>query len=109
MDGGFPVYILDDDSIFYTTKDCGHVEYWEDFVSLKVSSKYNVPLYLVKELPYCQRRGRVVLNNFYCGEDISKSLLSKIEKVLSMKLKLIFDDHEIRCPIETMRLRSHLF
>lgn len=101
IDGGFPVYILDDDTIIFLKEDIGHVEFWEQHVSLVASKKFNISRHLIKNLPYCQRRGRVVLNNFYCGEKISKKLIGNIEKTLGCKLKFVYDDHETRCPFET--------
>lgn len=95
----FPLYILDDDTILYVKEDINHVDYWYNTVSKIVSDKYGVPRRKILNLPYCQRRARVVGNNFYCGEKISKKLFKNIEKALGLKLKHVYDEHESRCEI----------
>ena len=99
IDGGYPVYILDDDEVVFTQTDCGHVEYWEDHVSAVVASKFGVRRSQIVDMPYCQRRGRIVGNILYCGEKLPKKLVSKISKAVGCHLRHIFDDHEIRCEI----------
>lgn len=106
IDGGFPVYILDDDTVIFLEKEIDHVEFWEKYVSLDVAKKNNVSTHLIKNLPYCQRRGRVVLNNFYCGEKISKKLLKKIESLIKRKLVLVYDEHETRCSLDVHSFKS---
>jgi hypothetical protein len=96
IDGGFPIYILDDDSIVYTIEDISHCDYWEKTVSRIVAEKYGISQKDISNLPYCIRRARVVNNNLYCGEKISQKLLKKIEKTLKIKLKLVYDEHEAR-------------
>lgn len=96
IDGGFPIYILDDDSIVYTMEDKNHCDYWEDTVSKIVADKYKISHKDIINLPYCIRRARVVGENLYCGEKISQKLLKKIQKTLDMKLKLVYDEHETR-------------
>jgi hypothetical protein len=107
-DGGFPVYILDDDTIIYDIQDVNHVDYWRDIVSVVFSKKYNITRSDIIDLPYSQRRARVVGNNFYCGERITKKLIKKIEKTLNRKLNYIYDEHETRCEFETSKLKSHI-
>ena len=99
LDGGFPVYILDDDTITYILKDVTHVEYWFKVVSKIVAKKNKILRRKIINLPYCQKRARVVGNCFYCGEKITKKTFKKIEKTLKRKLKYIYDEHETRCEI----------
>jgi len=71
IDGGFPVYLLDDGSVFFAREDLGHTEFWERDVALEASRRLGVPLDGIMNLPYCQRRGRVVGGVLYCGEVLS--------------------------------------
>lgn len=106
IEGGFPIYILDDNSILYLKKGWSHTKFWKQVVCEKVAKKYGIAQNKLKNLPYCQRRARVVGNNFYCGEQISKALLKNIEKTLGMKLKHIYDEHETRCKISTAEFKG---
>jgi hypothetical protein len=99
IDGGFPIYILDDDTVLYTKEDANHVDYWYDVVSKIVADKHGILQKRILNLPYCQRRARVVGANLYCGEKITKKLLKKIEKILDKKLRYIYDEHETRCEL----------
>ena len=99
LDGGFPIYILDDDTILYIEEDLNHVDYWHDIVSKIVADKHGILRKRLLNLPYCQRRARVIGNSFYCGEKITKKLIKKIEKILNRKLKYIYDEHETRCEL----------
>ena len=98
IDGGFPIYILDDDRIEFEIADLGHTEYWVEKVAAIVAAQNKLNKSQLVNLPYCQRRGRIVGDILYCGEKISKDLLRKIESATGVKdLKVVFDDHEIRC------------
>ena len=69
----FPVYIIDDGKIFFKEeKDFGHNEFWEEEVSLYVAKKFKVSLQHIINLPYCQKRGRLVNEKFYFGEKPNK-------------------------------------
>lgn len=105
-DGGFPIYILDDDTVLYSKEDTDHPLYWEDVVSKIVSEKYGVERSKILNLPYAQRRARIVGDKLYFGEEISKDLLSKIEKTLNKKLNLVYDEHETRCPYELAEFKG---
>ena len=41
-DGGFPIYILDDDTVLYVKEDVNHVDYWYDTVSKIVADKHGI-------------------------------------------------------------------
>jgi hypothetical protein len=102
----FPIYILDDSTILYTKTDLNHVDYWYDTVSKIVSEKHGIPKRKLQNLPYCQKRARVVDNKLYCGEKLSKKIHNKIEKTLNMKLKIVYDEHETRCPHELAEFKA---
>lgn len=91
----FPVYITDDGKIFFKKeKDLGHNEFWEEEVSLYVAKKFKVSLQEIINLPYCQKRGRLVNEKFYFGEKPNKSIKNKLEKTFGKKIEIIYDDHE---------------
>lgn len=106
MEISFPIYILDDETILHTKEDVNHVDYWHDTVSKTVAEKHGIPRRKLLNLPYCQRRARIVGNRLYYGEKISKKLHAKIEKTLGMKLKVAHDEHETRCPINLAEFKA---
>lgn len=106
MDGGFPVYLLDDDTILYLREDLTHIEFWDRVVSGVVSEKTGIVRRKLRNLPYCQRRARVVGNKFYCGEHISGELFDRIEVELQMRLRYVYDEHETRCPISVYEFKG---
>jgi hypothetical protein len=99
MDGGFPIYILDDESILFIKKDLSHSKFWQMQVAAVVAKKFSVPLADILNLPYCQRRARIVSYRLYCGERLSKKLIKKIENTVGLKLNYCYDEHETRCEI----------
>jgi len=99
IEGGFPIYILDDDSIFFIKKDIDHSEFWQNQIAAIVSKKFSVSFAEILNLPYCQKRGRIVGNKLYCGERLSKKIIKKIEDIVGLKLKYYYDEHETRCKI----------
>lgn len=91
----FPVYITDDGKVFLKKeKDLGHNEFWENEVSLYVAKKFKISLKELINLPYCQKRGRLVNDKFYFGEKVTKSVKSNLEKEIGQKIEIIYDDHE---------------
>ena len=106
IDGGFPVYILDDDDIEYLKEDCDHSQFWHKVVSKIVAEKTGIPLRNLINLPYCQRRARVVGNKIYYGEKMSFSLFKKIKNVLKIELDLCYDEHESRCEISVLEFKG---
>lgn len=99
IEGGFPVYILDDDSIVFIKEDMDHSKFWQNQVASIVARKFSAPLSEILNLPYCQRRARIVENKLYCGERLSKKLIKKIENAVGLKLNYCYDEHETRCEI----------
>jgi hypothetical protein len=105
-EGGFPLYILDDDTLIVVVSDMSHCEFWESTVAAIVAKKRGLPLSAILNLPYCQRRARIVGNSLYCGEEVSPALLRSIEAATERTLKLIYDEHETRCLISVADFRK---
>lgn len=106
IDGGFPVYLLDDGSVLFAREDLGHTEFWEREVALAVSRMLSAPLDGIIDLPYCQRRGRVVGDVFYCGEDLSRADMRLVERAVGMRLRLVHDEHETRCRLSVGEMEA---
>lgn len=106
IDGGFPIYILDDDCILFIKKDMSHSKFWEKVVAKIVAEKYLISTADIINIPYCQRRARIVDNKLYCGEKLSKKLIAKIEKEVGFKLNYVFDEHETRCKINVSEFNA---
>ena len=107
MPKSYPIYILDDDSIVFTKKDINHVDFWNEQVAKKVSEMYNIPVHRLLNIPYCQRRARIVGNNLFCGEKLSVDLVNKIKTVLNKKvLKVVYDQHETILPYDLIILNN---
>ena len=108
FDGGYPGYVRDDDTVLHVKEDKNHTEFWEEVVAPIVANKYKVSLSNIINLPYCQRRARIVGDCFYFGEKITKKLLKKIEKAVGHKLRHAYDEHETRCDISVSEFRSNI-
>jgi hypothetical protein len=105
-EGGFPLYILDDDTLIVVVSDMSHCDFWESTVAAIVTEKHGLRLSVLLNLPYCQRRARIVGNRLYCGEEVSPALLRSIEAATGRTLKLIYDEHETRCPVSVAEFTS---
>ena len=107
MPKSYPIYILDDDSIVFTKKDINHVDFWNEQVAKKVSEMYNIPVHRLLNIPYCQRRARIVGTKLFCGEELSIDLFNKIKTVLNKKvLKVVYDQHETVLKYDVMVLNT---
>jgi len=106
--GGFPLYILDDDTLVIVIADMSHGDFWETSVAAFVVSEFAVPLSAILNLPYCQRRARIVGDKLYCGEHVSPTMLKSIETATGRELRLVYDEHETRCPISVAEFKSLL-
>ena len=107
MQKSFTLYILDDDSIVFTKEDLNHVDFWNQKVAKNVSEMYKIPVHRLLNIPYCQRRARIVGNNLFCGEELSLDLVNKIKTVLNKKvLKVVYDQHETVLAYDVMILNS---
>ena len=105
-EGGFPLYILDDDALVVVVSHMSHCDFWESTTAAIVAAKHGLRLSVLLNLPYCQRRARIVGNRLYCGEEVSRALLRSIEAATGRTLKLIYDEHETRCPISVAEFTS---
>ena len=105
-EGGFPLYILDDNTLIVVVRDMSHCEFWESTLVAIVAEKHGLRPSALLNLPYCQRRARIVGNRLYCGEDVSPTLLRSIEAATGRTLTLVYDEHETRCPISVAEFTS---
>jgi hypothetical protein len=105
-EGGFPLYILDDDTLVVVVSDMSHCDFWESTVAAIVAEAHGLRRSAILNLPYCQRRARIVGNRLYCGEEVSPALLRSIEAATGRTLKLIYDEHETRCPVSVAEFTS---
>lgn len=105
-EGGFPLYILDDDTLIVVVSDMSHCDFWESTVAAIVAEERGLPLTAILNLPYCQRRARIVGNRVYCGEEVSRALLRSIEAATGRRLTLVYDEHETRCPTSAAEFKS---
>jgi hypothetical protein len=98
----YPIYLLELGeeirAVFPEDKqDIGHADFWEQTASLLVAEHYKVPQRELANMPYCQRRGRIVGSTFYCGEKDGPEVLRLVRQAVGMvDLVLCFDDHEKR-------------
>jgi hypothetical protein len=98
----FPIYILhlgSEVQIIFpeNQKDLDHPDFWEQTVSLLVACHFGIPPRKLANLPYRQRRARVVGNKVYYGETHDPALLRLIcESLGNSELVFCYDDHEKR-------------
>ncbi len=99
----YPIYILDlgleDYQIIFPEGkvDIDHSQFWETIVARLVARHLRLPVEDVINLPYCQRRARILPPNVYYGEKPTKKLLKSIERAVGEKgLRFVYDDHEKR-------------
>jgi hypothetical protein len=87
--------------------DVGHTEFWESTVSQIVADHYGIPRQLLLNLPYCQRRARIVGNVVYYGGKPNPKLLRLIRKAIgNRKLVFRYDDHERRLRHDVIRFHK---
>jgi hypothetical protein len=107
----FPVYILKLDDewkiVFLDDKaDIGHTDFWEQTVSQIVAKHYRIPAKRLTNLPYCQRRARVVGNKVYYGGKANPDLLQLVRKAVGNdKLVFVYDNHEKRLQEDVLQFR----
>lgn len=91
----YPVYIIDDGKIFLKKEShLSHVDFWEKEVAIYVAKKFKIPLKQIINLPYCQKRGRLVNDNFYFGEKETRGIKKEIKKIVGKKIDIVYDEHE---------------
>ena len=117
MGKSFPVYILDlsgEDRIVFpeNREDLSHSEFWETVVTGIVAQHYRIAVARLENLPYCQRRARIVLARnkppiVYYGEQQSDELLAAIAAAVEIPdLQWRYDDHEKRLEFDVLELRQ---
>lgn len=107
----YPIYILNLGgklSVVFPEdqRDVGHSDFWETTASEIVAEHYGIPRRLLINLPYCQRRARIVGNVIYYGGKPTPKLLRLIRTATgNRKLVFAYDDHEKRLRHDVGELR----
>jgi hypothetical protein len=87
--------------------DIGHADFWENTVSVLVGARCNIPQVELANLPYCQRRARIVGDVVYYGGRPEPDLLEAIRKATgNAKLAFCYDEHERRLKEDVLELRK---
>jgi hypothetical protein len=104
--GSFPIYILDlsgTDHVVHPDgfDDIPHSEFWKSIVAKRVARHFGLPVKWLLNLPYSQRRARIVVRNYEAvanyGERQTKKLLRLISESVGLPhLKWRHDVHERR-------------
>jgi hypothetical protein len=108
----YPVYFLQlGDSVQVVfpkdKEDIGHTEFWETIASSLIAKHYRMPQATLVNLPYCQRRARIVGNKCYYGETPDPELLDLIRQAVGNKnLAFVHDDHERRLKEDVVEFRK---
>ena len=102
----FPIYILDlsgDDFVAYPDGrlDLPHADFWKSTVAAIVAAHFQLPVKRLLNLPYCQRRARIIVRDdeavAYYRERQSQKLLKTISKTVGLPdLEWRSDEHEQR-------------
>lgn len=99
----YPLYLLRFEDKWHIVfpegkEDLGHSDFWEQTVSFLVAEHYKIPQKRLENLPYSQRRARVVEpDKVYYGGEPDPDLLKAIRKAVgNKKLEFRHDDHERR-------------
>ena len=108
----FPIYILDlsgDDYVAYPIGciDVPHADFWKSTVAAIVAAHFQLPVKRLLNLPYCQRRARIVVRDdeavAYYGERQSQKLLKTISKSVKLpNLEWRSDEHEQRLDFDVV-------
>jgi hypothetical protein len=75
--------------------DICHIDFWEQTVCRIVAQDFRIPTAKLTNLPYCQRRARVVGNKIYYGGKPNADLLQLIREAVGNEA-FVFDNHEKR-------------
>ncbi len=108
----FPIYLLKlGDSLVVCCPedrtDIDHSTFWETTASRLVAEHYKIPQRLLLNLPYCQRRARVVGNRVFYGEKPAAKLLRLIRTAVgNSKLAFVHDEHEKRLRYDVSEFRK---
>src|SRR5262249_10660631 len=84
----------------------GHTEFWEQTVSKLVAAHFHIPPMKLLNLPYSQRRARIVGNTIYHGENAEPELLLAIRQAVgNHRLVVVQDNHEKRLKEDVLAFR----
>jgi hypothetical protein len=107
----FPLYLLrlgDDWKIVFPEdrSDIGHSDFCEQTVSRIVAKHYGIPHKKLDNLPYSQRRARVVGSTVFYGGKPDTKLFQTIRKTLAdASLVFTHDHHEKRLRADVLEFR----
>lgn len=111
----FPIYLLRFEDQWQVIvpedrQDIGHTDFWEQTVSHLVAKRFRLPQKDLENLPYCQRRARIVEpDKIYYGEEFDPRLLDAIRNAVGkVKLEFRYDDHERRLQEDVSQLKRLL-
>ena len=110
MTSTFPIYILDLSGVDHVVHpdgllDVPHADFWKATVAAIVATHFGLSVKRLLNLPYCQRRARIVVRDdeavAYYGERQSKKLLKLIAKSVGLPhLEWRSDEHEQRLELD---------
>jgi hypothetical protein len=107
----FPLYLLRLGQgwqiVFPANKeDIGHTDFWEQTASHLVARHFKIPQPKLANLPYSQRRARVVGDSVYYGERPDPELLPLLRAAVgNEELAFCFDEHEKRLREDVRQFR----
>jgi len=107
----FPVYLLRHGREWQVVfpedrSDIGHTDFWEQTVSHIVAKQFRIPQPMLANMPYCERRARIVGDKVYYGGRPDPDLLAAIRNATgNEELVLCFDEHERRLREDVLELR----
>jgi hypothetical protein len=107
----YPVYLLEFGDTTHVVfpegkEEIDHTDYWETVVSHLVAKHYHIPQAKLANLPYCQRRARVVGDRCLYGENPDPTLLNQIRQAVGHdNLIFVYDDHEKRLRGDVLEFR----
>ena len=114
----FPIYILDLSGIDRVVfpgdqRDLNHSDFWTSVAAKIVADHFRLPVKRLLNLPYCQRRARIVVRDdeaaVYFGERHTKKLLKLISKSVGLtELEWRFDEHEQRLEFDVAKFNQLL-
>jgi hypothetical protein len=90
-----------------------HSDFWSSTVAPMVAEHFQLPVKRLLNLPYCQRRARIVEREagivVYYGEKQSKSLLKLISRTVKLSNRIWqFDEHEQRLDYDVFEFQRLL-
>src|SRR5262249_22816424 len=107
----FPIYLLqlgDEWKVIAPEdhQDVSHTNFWAQTVSHIVAKHYRISQKKLANLPYCQRRARIVGNVAYYGETPDPKLLRLLcESLSNPTLMFCYDEHEKRLQEDVRQFR----